>query len=546
MRSSFPRLTAGVLALALLAAACGGGGDDEASESTQATDPEATTATTLTPEPGGQLVFGLTLESIGWQPAASLWDPPGYIVAQAIFDRLAAYDADGEIQPYLAEAIEPNDDYTEWTITLRPGVQFHDGTPLDADALVTHFEAMKASLIWGPSLGPAETFEPVGDLEVLVTMSEPFSTFPHLLSAQPGYVASPGTYADPEGATNPVGTGPFVFESWDIGETLSVSRNDNYWREGFPLLDSIEFKVIPDSTERRRALETGDVDIMETNAADDIADLENRLSDWVTYLDTEGEGTEMTALLNTAVLPFSDPNARLAVAHGIDKEGVAADVYAGRFEPANGPFQEGSPWFTGVEFPGFDVDEARRLADLYEEEHGEPITFTIEISLDPFELRVAQEIQSQLERVGIVVDVKSVPAQQTTIDVAVGAFQMNVTNLLWGSQHPDREYFTLHSSNSAPLDEIALAITRMENPTIDAALEESRTTTELGPQVEAWGTVQEELASDSAFIFLVHNEVGEIAEERVKNVLDWTFPDGTAGRPQEQTILSLYQIWIDQ
>lgn len=542
--SSMSRLTAGVLALALFAAACGGG-DDDTAEPEEST-PDGTTATTLTPEPGGQLVFGLTLESIGWQPAASLWDPPGYIVAQAMFDRLTAYDAEGEIRPYLAEAIEPNDDYTEWTITLRPGVNFHDGTPLDADALVTHFENMQASLIWGPSLGPVETVEPTGDLEVLVTMSEPFSTFPHLLSAQPGYVASPGTYADPEGSINPVGTGPFVFEEWDIGERLAVTRNDDYWREGFPLLDSIEFKVIPDSTERRRALETGDVDIMETNAADDIADLENRLSDWVTYLDSDGEGTEMTALLNTAVLPFSDPNARLAVAHGIDKEAVATDVYAGRFDPANGPFQEGSPWFQGVEFPSFDVDEARRLADAYEAEHGEPISFTIEISLDPFELRVAQEIQSQMERVGITVDVKSVPAQQTTIDVAVGAFQMNVTNLLWGSQHPDREYFTLHSSNSAPLDEIALAITRMENPTIDAALEESRTTTELSPQVEAWKTVQEQLASDSAFIFLVHNEVGEIAEERVKSVIDWTFPDGTKGRPQEQTIISLYQIWIDQ
>src|SRR5690606_38842991 len=111
------------------------------------------------------------------------------------------------------------------------------------------------------------------------------------------------------------------------------------------LLDSIEFKVIPDSTARRRALETGDVDIMETNAADDIADLEGRLNDWITYLDTEGETTEMTAILNTARLPFSDAAARRAVAHGIDRAAVAEDVYAGRFEPASGPFREGSPWY---------------------------------------------------------------------------------------------------------------------------------------------------------------------------------------------------------
>src|SRR5690606_10957232 len=103
-------------------------------------------------------------------------------------------------------------------------------------------------------------------------------------------------------------------------------------------------------------------------------------------------------------------------------------------------------------------------------------------------------------RVGIEVGISAVPAQQTTIDVAVGNYDMNITNLLWGSQHPDREYFTLHSDNVAPVDEIALAITRMENPVLDEALEKTRETSELDDQIGYWRTVQEQLAADSNFL----------------------------------------------
>ncbi len=528
------------LVASLVAAACGSSEDTDSSESSGA---DATTTTSLVPQAGGSLAFGISLESIGWQPAASLWDPPGYVVASSFFDRLTAYGADGEIHPYLAEAIESDDDFTTWTITLREGVEFHDGTPLDAEALSVHFDQMRASLIWGPSLGFVQETEVIDDRTLEVTMTRPFSTFPHVLSAQPGFVAAPSQYEDPDGARQPVGTGPFVFEEWDQDSHLTVRRNDNYWRDDLPLLDEITFRVIPDPTERRRLLETGDLDIMEATAADDIADLEAN-ADYQVFLDSEGENSEMSAILNTGRPPFQDPTARDAVALGIDKQAIADTVYGGRFRVANGPFREGSPWNQGVAFATHDPDRARELAADYEAEHGEPISFVLEISTDPKELQVAQEIDRQLGEVGITVEVSSVPAQQTTIDVAVGNYDMNVSNLLWGSQHPDREYFILHSDNAAPLGEIALNITRTKNPTIDAALDATRRTDDPAEQVAAWKTVQEQLAAENNFVFLVHNEVGEIARSNVRDITTWTFPDGTTGRPQELTILSLAQIWV--
>jgi ABC-type transport system substrate-binding protein len=538
------RLLVLVLIAALALAACGS--DDDGDAASGGTENGGATTSSIPVQTGGSLSWGVSIESIGWQPASSLWDPSGYVVASSFFDRLTAYDENGQIRPYLAEAMEPNDDFTEWTITLREGVEFHDDTPLDAEALKVHFEAMVASLIWGPSVAAIESMEVVDDRTLLIHMNAPFSTFPHLMSAQPGFVAAPSQYADPDGARNPVGTGPFVFEEWVEGEHLTVRANPNYWREGYPYLEQITYRVIPDSGERRVALENGDLDLMETTAADDIADLEES-GNYRIYLDSEGENTEMTAMLNTGRMPFQDPVAREAVALGLDKQAIADNVYAGRFDVASGPFRSESPWFTDTAtWAQHDKAAAQELADQFAAEHGEPISFVIEISQDPFELKVAQEIERQLEELGMQVEVSAVPPQQTTIDVAVGSYDMNVTNLLWGSQHPDREYFTLHSSNALPVGEIALGITRMQNETIDAALDASRETDQLEPQVEAWGTVQEQLAMENTFIFLVHNEPGEIAATRVHDVTNWTFPDGTKGRPQEQTILSPYQLWLEQ
>jgi ABC-type transport system substrate-binding protein len=539
------RVRSALAALAIAAVvAAGCGSDDEAGSPSDGDQGSDTPTESIQPRTGGSVSWGISLESIGWQPANSLWDPSGYVVAQSFFDRLTAYDADGEIRPYLAEAIEPNEDFTEWTITLREGVTFHDDTPLDAAALKIHFEKMMASLIWGPSLASLETLTVEDDRTLVIGMNAPFSTFPHLLSAQPGFVAAPSQYEDPDGARNPVGTGPFEFEEWVEGDHLTVHANPDYWRDGYPYLEQITYRVIPDSGERRVALENGDLDLMETNAADDIADLEES-GEYTVYLDSEGENTEMTAMLNTGRLPFQDPVAREAIALGLNKQAIADTVYAGRFDVAGGPFREASPWYQDVAFPGYDPDAAAALAAEYEATHGEPISFVIEISLDPFELKVAQEIERQMEEIGMEVEVASVPAQQTTIDVALGAYDMNVTNLLWGSQHPDREYFTLHSSNALPVGEIALGITRMQNDAIDEALDESRTSDDLGAQIEQWKIVQEQLAAENTFIFLVHNEVGEIAASRVHDVTTWTFPDGTPGRPQEQTILSPYQLWIE-
>ena len=145
---------AAMVVLALMAAGCSS--SKSTSSSGTAAPAAAQTNTNITvadpgaPKSGGTLKVGLNAETNGWSPSQSQWAGSAYIVAGAIFDRLAAYDADGVAKPYLAESITSNDDFTVWTIKTRPGVTFQNGEPCDAAAVKKNFEAHRASLLSGP------------------------------------------------------------------------------------------------------------------------------------------------------------------------------------------------------------------------------------------------------------------------------------------------------------------------------------------------------------------------------------------------------------
>lgn len=530
-------LTALLAALAMTAAACGGTDTDTAS-------PTVDTATTADPIDGGHLNVALMAESNGWSPANDLWAQSGYFVGRTFFDPLMAYDADSEIEPYLAESVEAtNDEFTEWVITLRDGIDFHDGTPLDADALVTHFEAMRASAIWSQFFGPIESVVATGPAEVTISMNEPFATFPHLLTIQPGYVAAPAQYEDEDGARNPIGTGPFVFDEWVIDDQLRVSKNADYWQEGLPHLDVIEFRVLTDSETRRGSLESGDVDMAEIRDPSTLASLEND-SDLDLYIAEGGETAERSVFLNSAAPPFDNENARLAVAHAMDKDLLSRTVFEGRFPAANGPFEEDSPWYQDVQFPVYDPDLAKQYAEAYEEETGENLSFTVQLLADPFSVEQAQLIQQMMDQAGIEMGIQSTEATVLLVNGVTGDYQAMTQELLFGSQHPDREYPFLHS----PVDGVKLSVnlTNLDNADIDEGIETARQTGDRESQITAWKQVQEGLADANTVVFLVHVELGLGTQTWVEGVRSPLLPSGNPALPQTQTIPWLTQIWIDQ
>jgi peptide/nickel transport system substrate-binding protein len=193
---------------------------------------------TVTPKPGGKLIFGVESEEKGFDPTTATFDTTGILCARTVFDPLAAIAADGSVQPYLAKSITANADHTTWTIVMRPNVVFHDGTPCDATAVACNFKAHKASALTGPAVPNIATITVTDPLTVTVTMHTPWVPFNYYLcggiGGQIAFIAAPSMLKDKNGTGTPVGTGPFVFGKKVPNDHFTGTKNPYYWRPGYP------------------------------------------------------------------------------------------------------------------------------------------------------------------------------------------------------------------------------------------------------------------------------------------------------------------------
>ncbi|MBJ7452044.1 MAG: hypothetical protein JHC71_08175, partial [Blastococcus sp.] len=253
----------GLVGVLLGTAACGGDdGGGSGGGTTGAEDDEFSEQGD--PVEGGEITVGLEAETNSWTPGEGSFADSGTSVAFALYDPLMKRTAEGEIKPFLAESMEPNADFTTWTLTLRPDIQFHDGTPLNAEALKSNFD----DYLIAPTSNVRNTLvdvtalNVVDELSVEYVLKETNAAFPDVLTGSPGWPFSPTAAAanGPDAGANPVGTGPFTFVSWQRDSNLVLEKNEDYWQEGLPYLDKITFRPIPDEDTRLSSLQSGDID----------------------------------------------------------------------------------------------------------------------------------------------------------------------------------------------------------------------------------------------------------------------------------------------
>jgi peptide/nickel transport system substrate-binding protein len=530
-RQRSPRLLlwpALVLALVTLGAACGGSDSGGSADTTLAAD-LTTEEDVGPPQSGGSIAFGLLGETNNWNPYEGQWASSAYIVGNAVFDPLTAVNVDGDTEPYLAESVTSNDDFTEWTITLRPGIKFHNGEDLDAAALETNLETGQTSGLTAVVFAAVSDITQVDDLSVMVTMRTPWATFPQTLSAQPGYIAAPAMLASEDGARNPVGTGPFEFENWVVDATLDVARNDDYWQDGFPYLDSIEFQVLADTQSRTQSLKSGSVDAIQVATPEQILDFQELGKDgeYQSYTDVGREVDETIIALNTETEPFNDPVARQAIATGIDQDVLAETSFLGALPGARGPFTPESPFYVPPDelgYPEYDLARAQELVEEYKSTHdGETVRFTALVPTDPTYQAIAQGLQATAAEAGIEVEIQAMEQTQLITRVLTGDYQA-AGFILFSSPTFDRAYPFI-ATQSAPYPAISLNFTRNDNQTITDAMDAARETDDPEGQLEAFRIVQEEMAKDLDRIFLVHNVGGMAYTNDVHGFLQAKFPD---------------------
>jgi len=547
--SSVTFALAALVALALMAASCS---SSSSSGGSSGTEPPAAaqTGTNITvpdpgpPKDGGTLKVGLNAETNGWSPSQSQWAGSAYIVAGAIFDYLAEYDTDGVAKPFLAQSIDPNADFTVWTIKTRPGVTFQNGQPCDAAAIKQNLEAQRKSLLTGPVFQNVTTIDTPDDSTVVVTMKQPWSTFTDTMATQVGAMAAPAMLDAPDGGVaNPIGTGPFTFVKWVRDGSLQVKKNTSYWREGLPHLDAIDFQVIPDLTSRSSALESGTLGMIEMGESNQIVALtkDAEAGKLQIYTNAGLQTNETFSALNVGAPPFDDPLARQIVAYGTDRDTLSKAVFAGVFPPALGPFNEDEPAYTATDMPTFDAAKAKQLADQYAQENGKPLEFTYLLTPQPEVQALGTSLKQEMSDIGVKLNLKSEDQATLIQDVILGNYQASGF-VLFGSNTLDVNYVFISNKTVAPVGQLSLNFTRNSDPVLTQALDDARKTSDRAAQNAQYKIVQDQMAKDLNMIFVVHNIDAIAYSNSLHGLVDQTLPDGSSA--QINAVPNLAQAWL--
>lgn len=358
---------------------------------------------------------------VGVEAEATTLDPHlgtsgrDYVTIGPIYDTLLSFDNETlETAPGLATEWEFTEE-PSLELTIREGVKFHDGTDFDAEAVAFNLERArthKASAV-SPDLASIKSVEAVDATHVTVHLKSRDSALLGILADRAGMMISP-TALEKEGekafGRNPVGTGPFVFDSWTSGDKVVVSKNSDYWIDGLPKLEGIELKIYPGKDSALTALATGKLDLVYAVAPDDIARLESEEGIDVTVGPSL---TQFTWWWNMSQKPFDDVRVRRAFNLAVDREALLKSTYAGHGAIAYQPVPE-SLWaydssLEPDELLPYDLDEARRL--LKEAGYGDGLEVRVTTTTDAPAVKRLELIQAQLAKVGI--DLKIEPKELT-------------------------------------------------------------------------------------------------------------------------------------
>jgi len=498
------------------------------------------------PAMGGEIVYGLSAESNGWNPSTNQWATSGLQVTRAIFDTLSAFDDESAIHPFLATKFDHNEDYTQWKIRLRPGVKLHNNKEVTPDTIVRNQRYLMRSPVVGSAYAVIEGFTTEGADTVVVDLREPFVNYPMMLATQLGVVADPD-WLESHDSLKPIGTGPFAFESWAIGNKLKVKKNVNYWLLDrfdipYPYLDGIEFRVIPDSASRGNALRAGDIDVMESFSGMQIQTFQGD-DEFQIFSDSKGESSEIFIQLNTMSPPLDDLDARRALAYATDKIAIIEQMSEGFDEPANGPYAKNSPWYVETDYPQFDQATARELVNKVKAKHGGEFTIMLSSGPDPNTTRLQQLVQAQWQDVGVTVHLETVEQAALIIKVVTGSYQAT-SWLQFGQPNPSLDAIFWRPDLAVAPPAFSLNFTRLKDEEIGVAIKAGRAARDPEAFRAAYAIVQKRLGADVPYIWLSHQQVAIIASKRLVNVTKYTLPDGAPGLDLSNGAHPVYQLWV--
>ena len=594
-QTSLFKLLALLLALALAAAACGGDDDgdagvdadgddtaddadadadaddddgDEPIESGTEAEGDEDTAVEVEDESrptGGDIAVGLEAEATGLRPWEDTCSSPCYNIMATLFDKLVEQDAEGNYQPFLLESLSANEDFTEWSGTLRSGVVFHNGDPLTAQTLVDMFPIQQVGATAAGQISATNLVEvrADGELDVTWVLSRGSSAFPAALARAPiGMVFHPGAAADLEAFNeNPIGTGPFMLESRDLDNETLVVRNPDYWfvdRFGtqLPYLDSIAFRPIPDEGTRLDATLSGTTDVAQTLRQGTIRDARAERDGGADIFLFEFQGNNVGGgMFNVLVPPFDDVRVRRGLTHMNSQDNVIEALGGtGISLPGTQFFSPDSPWYSedvAAAWPKFDFAQGVELLTEYVNDPersdgkavGEPIDAELSCPPDPTLIAAMQVIEQVWSESGLVNVNLTNYDQQTHIGYALGGengFVGSHTTHCWRFSSEDDPSLILDSAFAPPTAEVAEAngldgiVSPLNFPNYFSLemfgnLQAATQTDDFAERYALYEAVMMEIAEQVPVWYSGHTATALIVEASIMGLNSWELPDGTLG-----------------
>jgi peptide/nickel transport system substrate-binding protein len=452
-------------------------------------------------ERGGTLIAAFSADPAGFDPVRG---PSGmsHVVIEQVYSTLMLLDPEANPIPGLAESYEVSEDGLEYTFKLRDGVTFHNGDPLSAEDVKFSFDRLRApdsGYSYGSQVETIDEVEVVDPLTVRFKLSQ--RTGPFLI-----YMAFPGSSIVPKNLVEsghdlnaqPVGSGPFKFVSYQPRTAIKFERNENFYEEGKPYFDAMEYRIISDITALTNAVMSGVV-----NFSNEIPP-----KDWSTIQsnpDLVGktiEGSRYYWLLpNNEHPPLDDPKVRQAIAHAIDRQAIVTGAFFGQATPILGGVIPQWNWgYADLQYfaPTGNPERAKELLAEAGYPDGFDTSMTIASSF-PAMVAMAPIIQANLQAASINAQIGTMEIPRYW-DEVWSTSNFDITTMYWLSPLADPDDFVTNNYKCG----MAINVQKSCTEAMDAILEEAKAAPTEDARKALYGDMQELSLDEMGIVPLVN------------------------------------------
>jgi len=457
--------------------------------------------------PGGILKAALTGEPDTLDPATSTIYT-GAQVYDNIFSKLIDLDENNEFYGVLATKWQQTSP-TTWVFDLADGVTFHNGEPFTSADVKYTFERIldpKTASGYSPLYDVIDSVEATTPSQVTFKLKTAFGPFLSNL-ANNGEIVNQKAIEAADPARNPVGTGPFKFVEWVQGDHITLEKNPDYFRDGKPYLDGVEFKFLPVDQSRIESLRAGELDWIDAVPLQQLTALSTDPS--FTYVTNPTAGIPDFLSLNTAKAPFNDPLVREAIALAVDKNQIRDIAYFGAGEVGSMEVPSGSPWFGGADpyAAGPNIEAAK--AKLVEAGVTTPLTINyLGLPQYPELLKTGEVVREQLKAIGVDLVIEPVDVSVWFDRFVKGDYEMT-SAYQERTIDPDNFYALVLKSGGS------INTSGYANPAFDALIEQARTETDEATRKDLYEQARAIVWNDNPLVFAHYETINYLMNTNV-------------------------------